>query len=451
MSRSFSSRRRFLATTLGSALATGLLPSPARAATETEVLVIGAGAAGLAAARKLVEWDYDVILLEGAQRIGGRVWTDWSLGLPFEVGAGWIHGPEGGNPVSALARAVGARTFVTDDESFLVFAADGSPVERAKIEASYRELEAIYRRIDDTLERDTSLVQAIRRVSPGFARDPILNWMASAYTEFDTGGPIEQLSAYNFDEDEAYPGDDVVLPGGYEALLAPLADGLDIRLGHPVERIAYGDGVRVRAKGQDFRADQVICTCPLGVLKGGSIAFDPPLPRSYRQRIERIAMGNVTKIGLKFAEPHWPLETQYFGLMTEEKGRWNYFLNARTFSDQNVLVGLSVGAYAGKVERLSDEQMTADALEAVRRMFGEGVPAPLEVITTRWSRNPFSLGAYSFSNQGVRPRDFDSLASPIEETLLLAGEHTTFDYHGTVHGALLSGEQAAEILDEELA
>lgn len=430
----------------------GVPPAKARAQVrEADVIVIGAGVAGLAAARRLTELDYDVIVLEATHKIGGRLRTDRSLGASFEVGAGWIHGPDG-NPLSDLARAVNSPTFVTDDDSFDVFAADGTRQSRAAVFTAEQRLQGLAARIDATLASDLSLAEAIRTIDPAALSDPLTRWMLSAYTEFDTGGPLERLSALHFDEDEAFDGADVILTQGYDAIAAHLAQGLDIRLNAVVEAVDYeaGDGAAVHAGDAIYESHFVICTVPLGVLKAETIAFDPPLPQAMRARLQRLQMGNVTKIALKFDHAHWPVDTQYFGLMTSEKGRWNYFLNYRTFSEENILLGFSVGAYAAKAEAMHDAEMTADAMDAVRTMFGREVPEPEDVRLTRWSQDPFTRGAYSFTAFGSEPQDFDALARPVEKTLLFAGEHTTFRHHGTVHGAYLSGLEAARIIDDEL-
>ena len=158
---------------------------------------------------------------------------------------------------------------------------------------------------------------------------------------------------------------------------------------------------------------------PLGVLKAGDIEFDPPLPRSHRRGIGAIGMGNVTKLAIKFDQAFWPEQIQYFGLMGETRGRWNYFLNYRTFSEENILLGLCVGDYASKAEAMSDPDMVADCMDAVRTMFGPDTPEPSGFLATRWSNNPNSRGAYSYSAVGSRPEHFDTLAKPIAETLLL--------------------------------
>ena len=445
-------RRRFLRLAAASALAPGLAGRARAADADVDVIVIGAGMAGLTAARHLADLGYEVLVLEAAARIGGRLSTDHSLGAPFELGAGWIHGPRG-NPVSALVSAAGGETFVTDDDSLMVISSRGVRQEDDLIARREAQLAALYARIDDTFETDQPLKSAIRRLAPDALADPVTTWMMSAYTEFDAGGPLDQLSAYYFDEDRVFPGADVIVRNGYDRILAPLAAGLDIRLGHAVTSIAYeqGDGATVTAKGREFDADFVVCTCPLGVLQAGDIAFYPPLPRGHRDAIGRIGMGNVTKLALKFARPFWPVGTQYFGLSGTEPGRWASFLNYRTFSAQNILVGFCVGGFAPQAEAMSDTEMVGDAMQALRSMFGADAPDPVATLATRWSHNPWSRGAYSFAKNGATPGDFDRLAEPVAGTLLLAGEHTTFDSHATVHGAHLSGLAAARRIDEDLA
>jgi monoamine oxidase len=447
-------RRSFLKRSAAAALGVTALNGAAFAQDQRDfdVIVIGAGIAGLTAAKLLVGWGYGVAILEATDKVGGRILTDHSLGAAFDLGAGWIHGPRG-NPISKLAENVSAKTFLTSDNSFRVFDAQCSVVPKAKILKKQDEFEALLAKVDATFDPDLPLSKAIEKVAPETKSDPILKWMLSAYTEFDTGGPLDQLSAYYFDEDEAYPGNDVIFSQGYDQILSPLAKGLDIRLNHPVDRIEYekGEGAYLYVGNERFESSFVICTAPLGVLQKGSIAFEPKLPRAVTKSISNIGMGNVTKLALKFDEAFWPTDVQYFGLMTKEQGRWNYFLNYRTFSDQNILVGLSFGHYAKKIEQLNDQEMVDDCVAAIRSMFGNNAPAPAAFMPTRWSKNPYSKGAYSYSKTGVKPCDFDELATPIEDVILLAGEHTTFKHHATTHGAYLSGIRAAQLIEEELA
>ncbi len=443
-------RRRFLKAALfasGALLLTSAGKVRAAALSGKKVIVIGAGVSGLGAAKSLVNQGADVTVLEAKPHIGGRLLTDYSLGAPFEYGAGWIHGPSADNPVWQLADAVGAKTVVTDDDNLVVFGAAGTEMSDLVLEKINNGWSSLLDTLDDQLEDDDrrTLYKAIIDLSPSVLTDPGIVWALSAYTEFAKGAPIEALSALHFNSDKAFPGADVVVTTGYDKILGPLAGGLDIRFSSDVKSIDYGDdGITVRTDIGNFDGDFVVCSVPLGLLKAKKIGFNPALPQSYQQKIDTIGFGSVTKIAFKFDEPFWDIETQYFGIKTKQKGRWNYWLNYRTFSDQNILLGLSVGAYAPIADRMTDAQMSDDALAVLRGVWGDDVGQPLRTLTTHWSTDPYTFGAYSYPAAGTRPADFDDLANPIRDRLLLCGEHTIFDYAGTVHGAYLSGLRAAE-------
>jgi monoamine oxidase len=447
-------RRRVLAALLASG-ALSVLPqgrAAAKSLGDVRVIVVGAGIAGIAAARTLADQGAQVVVVEARPRIGGRLYTDHTLGVPFEVGAGWIHGPSPDNPVKRLADAVGAQTFVTRDESLAVFDAKGTKVSDAQLERIDADWTRLLRHVDRELETDDprSLRDAIAALAPAALADPGVMWALSAYTEFDRGAPIEDLSATLHDDDEPFPSADVVLVAGYDKILGPLVAGLDVKLSTTASRVTIGDaGVTVSTDRGEFKGDYIVCGVPLGVLKAGAIAFDPPLPSAHRKAIKDIGFGSVTKIAFEFPQAFWDVGTQYFGVMTAPKGRWNYWLNYRTFSDRNVLLGLSVGAYAPVADRMSDAAMAADALAVLRGAWGDAVGAPLKTLTTHWSTDPHSLGAYSYPRPGNRAAQFDGLAEPVGDRLFFCGEHTTFNHAATTHGAYMSGLRAAKLVVEE--
>lgn len=426
-------------------IATSLLPKLGQAASNPDVIVIGAGISGLAAARALADAGRSVVVLEASGRIGGRIHTDRSLGMPVEVGAGWIHGPDG-NPISDLASNAGLDTFVTDDENLEVHRADGAPVSDADVMAGEARLTRLAATIDHGVDTDMAMSEAIRRFGAGELDDPLMRWMLSAYLEFLTGGPIDDISASMWDEDDGFDGADVILPAGYDQILPQLANGLDIRFGETVQSIAYGsDGVTVTTSNGALQASQLICALPIGVLKAGSVTFDPPLPSAYQRSIEALGMGQVTKLALRFDAPFWPEGVQYFGVTTEPMGRWPYFMNTMTYADVPLIMGVSLGAYAPIADAMSTEDATADMMDVLRGVFGTDIPEPTGILKSKWSRDPLALGAYSFAKVGALPDDFNRFAEPIGP-LHFAGEHTTFDYHGNVHGAYLSGIRAAEAI-----
>jgi monoamine oxidase len=444
-------RRKFIAYLLSTsavALAGNSRLAHASTLKNTRVVVIGAGCSGLGAARMLVDEGAMVTVIEGKPNIGGRLLTDWSMGAPFEVGAGWIHGPDEDNPTRQLADAVSAQYTITDDDNLIVFDSDGEEMDEDMIEEINENWYNALKRLDNNLENDNT--QSLREALSKELGDENFEWAMSAYTEFSLGGSIEKLSALLHDEGKVFDGPDVVVTSGYDELLKPLANGLDIKLSTVVSEINYSDkGAIVKTDNGSFNADYVICSVPLGVLKAGSIKFDPVLPSSYLKSIKKIGFGSVTKIAFKFDKAFWDIDTQYFGVVTKSKGRWNYWMNYRTFSDENILLGLSVGDYALTADEMSDAEITEDALDVLRDVWEGEVGKPIQMLRTRWRTDPFSLGAYSFSTPGVNPRQFDGLAKPIQQRLLLCGEHTNFSYLATTHGAYLSGIRAAEYIIDE--
>lgn len=442
------SRRELLKWTAGASVASVVahpVTTFGQTKTDYDVIIVGAGIAGLTAARQLANDGFEVLILEARDRLGGRIATDWSLGAPFEVGAGWIHGPED-NPLTDRPEAEGLTQFVTDDNSLAVFTATGEAINRPTLFALDARLKSAAEAIDDLLEEDMPLSVALDRYDPKLLADPLFRWAMSAFVEFDTGGPIEALSAAYFNADSAFEGDDTVVLEGYDKLLPTPGPAVDIVFEAIVSDIEYeeGDGAAVYVGDEVFEADFAICTAPLGVLKADKIKFDPPLPSQIKSSINTIPMGTVTKLALAFDVPFWDIDTQYFGAITEPKGRWPYILNYRTFSDANILLLLSFGDYAFKADAMTEAEMREDAIDVIKGVFGPDIPTPTASLSTHWSTDPFSLGAYSYSGFGATPAHFDAFAKPVAEVLIFAGEHTDFAYHGTAHGALLSGRRAAD-------
>lgn len=437
-------RRSALGLSLSALLASLASTSRAKSMAGKTVIVIGAGLAGLAAAQRLKSQGADVLVLEAGDYVGGRVRTNLSLGAPVEFGAGWIHGPSRRNPTKRLADQVGAKTFVTDDESFDLYTADGRSLTQAEWQRFETLFEALEHQVYGPVRRgQLSVRDLLARADASLLRDPLARWMISAYFEFDIGAEIADISAKNVALIERFAGEDVIITQGYDTIIAPLAEGLDIRLNQPVAQIRY-DAQQVRVDG--IAADYAICTVPLGVLKSGRIGFDPPLPARKSRAIAEVGFGAVTKIALKFAQPFWDMDTQYFGILSAPDGRWNYWMNYRKFSNENILLGLSFGAYARTADRMSQAQMTEDALDVLRGVWPGAVGKPLGMVTTRWSQDPHFLGTYSYPQAGGTLAQFDDLSEPLRKRVFFAGEHTVFEHLGTTHGALMSGRRAADAI-----
>lgn len=414
--------------------------------TAPSVLVIGAGMAGLAAAKQLQQQGRTVRILEARNRVGGRIYTDRSLGIPVDMGASWIHGPQG-NPITALAEAAGADTYLTDDESLVVYDRQGEAISDSVMDEAYEQYLALMEQVDDEARAGQSLAQAIAAIDPAFLADPLMIYQLSAYAEFDAGGAIEVLNAAEWDEDEAYPGADVLLPNGYDVLVDYLAQGLDIYLEHVVQRIHITDsGVEVQTNQGTFSAEYCVCTLPLGVLKAGAVTFDPPLPAAFQEAITKVGLGHVNKIALRFPVQFWESDLQYMGYVAQIKGQYPYMMNVSKFvPGVNMLMTFALGAYGLVAETQTDEQIQNDILSMLRTIYGD-TPAPDGVLISRWTQDPYSRGSYSLAGVDTRATHFEQFAEDVAGRLFFAGEHTTARQRSTVHGAYNSGLRAADAI-----
>lgn len=411
-------------------------------------IVVGAGASGLAAANRLHTAGVRVTVIEARDRLGGRIWTDRSLGIPIDLGAAWIEGDRG--PAMRLARQFGLATDVSDWTDEDLIDAAGRLVSDIRTARATRMWQTVMRTIQrraSTVDRDEPLAIALRaglaRVRP--SDRALVSHIAVTEIDEDLGESPERLSLTAFEQEEAFDGEDRVLPGGYVGLIDGLARGLDLRTGHTVQRvIREARGVRVECDRGSFTADQCVVTLPLALLRAGRVTFDPPLPASHRAVIEALGVGLLEKVALRFDRPFWPRERHFFGRVPPTPDGLRTWLNAWRWSDAPVLVGI-IGADAARgLARRSEAEVIALAMESLRAMFGASVPDPARTIITRWNADPFSLGAYSCVPVGASHTMRERLAEPVDGALHLAGEATHAQYPATVHGALLSGWRAAD-------
>ncbi len=411
-------------------------------------LVIGAGVAGLACARELQARGFRVTVLEARPRLGGRVWTDRSMGTPIDLGASWIHGSRG-NPLTELAEAQGIPTLETGYADLRLHDHDGRAFADADARAVTRTLRGLLARLEwmgTMSEADLSFEQGITRALEGEQLSAVeqrqLNW-ACSLLEVITGAELNRLSVWYSDDDSSHGGGDRLFPGGYDQIVKHLAKGLRVELGQVVRGVEIGgSGVVVETQRDRFIGDGVVVAVPLGVLKAGSITFRPGLSARRQEAIQRLDMGVLDKIALRFERPFWPQTHQFFGYASATMGELPVFM--RVPGATPALLTFTGGAYARALEKRSDQAILADLTRVLKTMFGAKTPTPTAMKVTRWLADPFAGGSYSHVPVGAHSKDYDALAAPESDRLYFCGEATSRKWRGTVHGALLSGLREAE-------
>ncbi|XP_050233963.1 lysine-specific histone demethylase 1 homolog 1 [Mercurialis annua] len=444
------------------------------AAEKPNVVVVGAGFAGLVAARQLLGMGFKVVVLEGRARAGGRVKTMQMKGdgvvAAADLGGSVLTGING-NPLGVLARQMGLPLHKVRDNCPL-YLPDGKAIDKeidSSVEVSFNKLldrvcKLRQAMIEEVKSVDVNLGTALEafRHAHKVADNPqermLLNWHL-ANLEYANASLMSNLSMAYWDQDDPYEmgGDHCFIPGGNDTFVREIAKDLPIFYERTVESIRYGcDGVIVYANGQEFRGDMVLCTVPLGVLKTGSIEFNPDLPQRKKDAIQRLGYGLLNKVVLLFPYNFWGGEIDTFGHLTEDssmRGEFFLFYSYSSVSGGPLLIALVAGEAAVKFETKSPVESVKRVLQILRGIFhpkGIVVPDPVQAVCTRWGKDCFTYGSYSYVAVGSSGDDYDILAESVGDgRVFFAGEATNKQYPATMHGAFLSGmREAANILRE---
>ncbi|BDZ66156.1 flavin monoamine oxidase family protein [Agromyces mangrovi Wang et al. 2018] len=283
-----------------------------------DTIVVGAGVAGLTAARLLARAGRTVVVLEARDRVGGRVWTDRTGHHPTDLGASWIHGVTD-EPVADAVTAIGMRTaeftvgsYQPDSRPIAYYGPDGQRLTDAAARAF----------ADDIRSVDTTLLETIAASAPNDSYRDVTEaaiarqgWDADRAqrvrefmehrSEEQYGAWIDDLAAHGLDDD-VIEGDEVVFPNGYDELPARLAEGLDVRLGRVVRRVHWSpDGVEVETADATLAAATAVVTVPVGVLQSPEFVIEPALPEPVAGALGRFAMNAFEKVFLEFPERFW--------------------------------------------------------------------------------------------------------------------------------------------------
>lgn len=408
---------------------------------DPDVLVIGAGCAGIAAARELIARGRSCIVLEGGTRVGGRAYTESaSLGAPFDHGASWLHQADQ-NALTPLARALGCEMLDHDTLRDRRLFADGRFATREE-RAAFAAAEDAFWQAIEAAARDGGPDRPAAEAAPHGGRwdATVAHWEGAQICAAE----LSRMSLHDFAA-TALDGPNMVLRNGVGALVARLAEGLPVRLQACVERLRWGAG-GVAAEGGfgAVTARAAIVTASTGVLAAGAIAFDPPLPAQTQAAIHALPLGLLTKIAFRADHPDAP-DLPPFAVLrraVEHEGDRPMALLSRPYAHP-YLVAFCGGARAW--EMCGDTaRAEAEARAEVAAIFGARAAVALGPATvTRWGEDPLFRGAYSHAVPG-RMDARRVLATPLAEgRLCFAGEACHPRFAATVAGAWESGIAAA--------
>jgi monoamine oxidase len=427
-------RRSFLA----GAAALAARPSLAvvSASGEVDIVVVGAGAAGIAAARRIGAAGRRCVVIEASERVGGRCITDTRMfGVPYDRGAHRIHVPDI-NPVAKLAPQPGFDIYpAAPGQRLRIGRRNGREGEMEEYLAA---LARTNRAIDDAAhgKTDVPCAQVLPKDLGTFR--PTIEFVLGP---FGCGKDLSEVSA--MDLAKATDRDvDSFCRQGYGALLAKLAEGLPILLGAPVTVIEGGRSLGVQTAKGRYGARAAIVTVSTNVLAADRIKFDPELPRRVLDAVGKLKLGSYDHVALELAGN--PLGLQRDELVFEKSE------NARTaallgnMAGSNLCVVDVAGRFGRELAAQGDAAMVAFALDWLTGLYGNDIrKAATRSHATHWNDEPFVLGAFSAAAPGGQPAR-RTLMEPLNGRIWFAGEAVHETLWGTVGGAWESGERAAE-------
>ncbi|MBO1073165.1 flavin monoamine oxidase family protein [Roseomonas marmotae] len=411
-----------------------------------DVLVVGAGAAGIAAARALRQAGLTCQVLEARERAGGRAATDSvTLGAPFDLGATWLHAA-GRNPLRGLAEQMGMAPFDHGSARQSVCFENGQLVDAAAMAEYDAAWEGFHAKLAAMPRRPGESAAALA-VRAGFGAGhwdaTILHWEGPVIC----AAPMSAMDAADWLDTLLEP-PDLLLPEGAGSLMRRLAEGLPIAYGAVVRRLDWS-GPRVIAEGDFGRleATAAIVTVPTSVLAAGAIQFNPDLPDRTAQAIHDLPLGLLTKIGLRAAGQDRLGLAPFTGIERRVARQDEAALTAIAWPfGHDHLMGFVGGPHAWALADAGPEATIDFAFEELRRNFGARATQALRRdggLVSDWGRDPFSRGAYSHALPG-RAAARAILAEPLAGgRLCFAGEACHTGLAATLGGAWETGEAAA--------
>ena len=323
------------------------------------VAVVGAGVAGLSAAQYLRHAGYRVTVLEGRGRVGGRVWTDRTHGVPLEYGAAWVHGLTG-NPLTTLVRDLGLTLVPTNYDDAVVVTVEGDVVSPSAVQSRQASVWRAVAKAQRVGDDSWSLAKGLAAV--GYPTTPLASWALVTEIVQEYADDASNLSLAWFNNDGALTGGDAMVAGGFDQVPRALARGLNVQLAAAVSAVrAVGHALTITTTTGNLAADGVVLTVPVGVLHAGTCAIDWSGlgALAQRQALDSFAMGDLERVVLLYEEAFWA-HKQVFGIVGTPQGRFAEGYDLSPVVGRPALEFFSAGAAARSLSA-SDATVVAES------------------------------------------------------------------------------------------
>ena len=399
---------------------------------DANVVVIGAGAAGVAAARRLADAQFRVVVIEARDRVGGRGWTCHIGGLPLDLGCGWLHSADK-NEWSRVARTLGFEIDPTPPPwGQRALEAGFTAAEQAEFWAARGRF---YARLDAAAASGIDR-PASELLEPGER----WNFLLDALSTYINGVELDHVSVIDFRRYQD-TGTNWRVVKGYGTLMAAYAAGLDIRLNCPATLIDHSTTrLRIETPQGPITADAAVVAVPSNIIANETLRFSPRLP-GKREAADALPLGLADKLFLAIDDPDvFPAETRLVGA-TDRTATATYHL--RPFG-RSVIEGYFGGRLARELEAEGEEAFARFAIDQIAQRLGNDVRKHLRLIAaSRWAHDPFACGSYSYARVGHADARA-VLAATVNDRLFFAGEACSRHDFSTAHGAYRTGRDAAE-------
>ena len=397
---------------------------------EFTVVVVGGGAAGVAAARHLHSLSVDVLLVEARERLGGRAWTRSNSGFPLDLGCGWLHSADR-NEWRLIA-----------EEQGLIVDRAPPPWEKPSLNFKSAEQFEFGRAMNELFARLDAFADDAPDVPASRLIDANGRWIGliNAVSTYISGVELDGVSARDLSR-YADTGVDWRIPEGYGHVIAAHATNVPARLDCPVRRIDHkSDKLKLETVQGMLTAQAVVIALPAGSLAAGDLAFDPPLHGKV-EAAAGLPLGLADKLYLSLAHPEdFEIDSRSFG-RTDSSATGAYHFRPL---GRPLIEAYFAGALARELEAVGERAFHDFALGELTRLYGGGFARRVKPVELhQWGKDPYAKGSYSYAIPGMADCRA-KLAEPVEARMFFAGEACSRHDFSTAHGAYRTGIRAAK-------